>query len=183
MRQLLREHPRAIALVAAILVVAILTITLSRVSRTLGPLQANSSTEIETALTGSLVVTWGVDIPPNTTSEDIVIRSAELIDPKNLVVVGMVMTNVTVTDGVIVTYGPFPPSGMATFPVEGAILSAAPPSGPVSELEVVIGLSLAPGSPSGSVEGVVVRYTAAGREYEIALPYAFTTKPPSEPAQ
>jgi hypothetical protein len=163
-----------LALIAAILAVGIAAISLSG-GRDAGPLQPSSITTVETPLAADQVGTWGVDLPPNPTRSDIIIKSVEPIDPQGLTILGMTMTNPRVAGGVVAVPG-YPPPGLATFPIEGSVVS--PSSGTSPDLEVLIGVQLADGSQRGTIEGLRVRYAVDGREYQVDLPYSFTLVPP-----
>lgn len=160
----------ALVLSAAILSVGIAAIALSG-GRDAGPLQPSSITTVEFPLAADKVGTWGVDLPPNPTRSDIVVRSAEPMDPQGLTILGMTMINPDVTGGVVAVLG-YPPPGVATFPIEGSVLS--PSGGTSPELEVLIGVQLAEGSERGTIQGLRVRYAVDGREYEVDLPYSFS---------
>jgi hypothetical protein len=140
-----------------------------------GPLQPSSVTTVELPLAADEPGTWGVDLPLNPSRSDIVVRSAEPIDPQGLTILGMTMTNPRVAGGVVAVRG-YPPPGIATFPIEGSILS--PGGGTSPELEVLIGVQLAEGSERGTIRGLRVRYAVDGREHEVDLPYSFTLVPP-----
>jgi hypothetical protein len=136
-----------------------------------GPLQPSSTTTVETPLAADEAGTWGVDLPLNPTRSDIIIKSVEPIDPQGLSILGMTMTNPRVAGGVVAVPG-YPPPGLATFPIEGSVLS--PSDGTTPELEVLVGVQLAQGSKRGTIQGLRVRYAIDRREYEVVLPYSFS---------
>jgi hypothetical protein len=159
-----------LALSAAILAVGIAAIALSG-SPDAGPLQPSSTTTVELPLAADEAGTWGVDLPLNPTPSDIIIKSVEPIDPQGLAILGMTMTNPRVAGGVVAVPG-YPPPGLATFPIEGSVLS--PSGGTSPELEVLIGVQLAQGSKRGTIQGLRVRYAIDRREYEVVLPYSLS---------
>ena len=160
--------------VAAVLAIGLAAAAVG-IAQSKGPLQPSSATTVQVPMTGSDVWTWGVDLPVNDTSSDIIVKSVELIDPEGLVVIGMTMTNPSINGGVVAVRG-FPPPGLVAFPVEGAVMT--PRVGGSSELEVLVGLALSGEGTAGSVGGIRVRYTAGGRDFEVALPYTLQSIEP-----
>ncbi|HSW43691.1 MAG TPA: hypothetical protein VLM76_14425 [Patescibacteria group bacterium] len=159
-----------LALSAAVLAVGIAAMALSGGSDA-GRLQPSSTTTVETPLAADEAGTWGVDLPRNPTRSDIIVKSVEPIDPQGLAILGMTMTNPLVAGGVVAVRG-YPPPWLATFPIEGSVLS--PSGGPSPQLQVLIGVQLAEGSKRGTIQGLRVRYAIDGREYEVVLPYSFS---------
>lgn len=157
-----------LALIAAILALGVAAVMMSG-SQDEGPLQPSSVTLVEFPLAPEQAATWGANLLSNPTDSDIVVSSIELIDPEGLSILGMTMINPDAAGGIINAYG-FPPDGVATFPVEGSVISPSDGSSP--HLQVLIGVRLAEGSDSGSIKGLRLRYVADGREYEVVLPYS-----------
>jgi hypothetical protein len=133
------------------------------------PVRPPSASSVEFPLAPEQAATWGVPLFPNPTDSDIVVKSVELIDTVGLSILGMTMTNPDVTGGMGAGLG-FPPDGIATFPIEGSVIS--PRGGPTPRLQVLVGVRLADGRDSGSITAVRVRYVAAGREFEVILPFS-----------
>lgn len=161
-----RRLPRSVlVLIAAILTLGI-GATVTSGNRLHGPLPP-SGAGVEFSLAPDQSGTWGMPLPPNPTDRDIVVRSIEPIDPEGLTILGMAMAHpgVAATGAVA-----FPPAGVATFPVEGSVIS--PRGGATPNLAVLIGVQLAEGSESGSIRGLRLVYVVGVRQYEVLLAYS-----------
>ena len=173
--QSLRQRRSRLFLGAAMLLAAALLVgaaaSLLNPSRGPGPLQNTSSTTVAFVVAPGEAMTWGADLPPNTTSSDIAIQSVDVVDPRGVEILGTSMIRPDVSGG-IVTAPDYPPSGVETFPVPGAVIT--PSDGASPFLEVLTGVELSPGSAEGSISGLRIQYLAGGQEHELLLQQSLT---------
>ena len=160
-----------LVLIAVILVVGIAAIKKPSIRQD-GPLQPNSTTTLEFPLAVNEAATWGIDLPENPTDSDIIISSAELVDPVGLSILGVTMNRPN-TGGIVNAYG-YPPAGMEVVPVEGSTLPAG------GHIQVLVGIQRPDGSKEGTIKGLRVRYIAAGQRYEVLLPYSLRIVSPTK---
>ena len=162
-----------VALAASIGIVA----NASKPYRTDGPLQPAGGAGLEYPLPADQALTWGMPLPWNETAAEIRIESIEPVNPRGLDVLGVLARYPSPNEGIGLALG-FPPDGVETSPVEGAVL---PVRGSRNEtLEVLIGVQRHPNAPEEVIEGLRVRYQAGGEKFETVFPWTLRLTAPTD---
>ena len=159
---------RTLLIIADVIAVSAVTLALALglLRRSDGPLQSGSPFIVRQPLRPGAVMTWGTALPENPTDSPITIERIEPVNPRGIEVVGIGLTDPTVTGGIGTAFD-FPPAGLALTDVEGAALGTSMGSGPY--LQVLIGVKLS-GDTDGFIEGLRLAYSSDGVRYEIVLP-------------
>jgi hypothetical protein len=139
-----------------------------------GPLANARETSVTTHARPGTAMTWGTVLPENPTTVDVVIESIEPSAPAS----GLTILGIGVSDprrGAVGTAATYPPPGIATREVAGAVIT--PRDGVSPYLQVVVGVRL--DDPSeGRIAGLRIRYATAGHRYETVLYDALLVVPP-----
>ena len=119
-------------------------------------------------------VTWAMPLPDNPTTTDILIDSITPAGVVGLEVLGvLVSTQGCAALPTISTT--FPPSGVSATVPQGAVLAAL--SQPCA-LHALLGVRRLPGSATGRIEGLRIRYHVGGIAYEDTLPWTLEVREP-----
>jgi hypothetical protein len=161
----------AIALVAlGALAVAVIVAGAPPSFRTDGPLTTLSEDSVEFSVAdANQTWTWGMVLPANPTISDIVLDSITPVGVSGLDILGVSISHPSI-DGSIVNAKDYPPPGVAIGTPSGTVMT--PVGTPDAALQALFGVRLQPGSATGAISGIRVRYRASGTGYEVTLPWS-----------
>jgi len=169
-----------VAALLAVAAIAVLSIDVLRGPREDGPLKTNSSVRITYPLADDEVFVWGMNLPwvGDPAIGDIQIESIDPVGTRGLEVLGMVLNNsVLQADGTCLSYGDrtapsFPPPGVTTRDVQGAVLSAADGRTCGNQPSVLVGIRRPSASSAGRIDALRMLYRHNGIRYELLMPYS-----------
>ncbi len=153
----------ALSVVGLAVIIAIAASTLTA-TRQDGPIRYDGSAGVTWAVARGEPFTWTMPLPPNPTPSDIYVQSVEPVGTVGLEVLGVLAAYGC---GLPTTDLGFPPPGVSTSPLEGAILPAS--SDPCDTPTAVIGLRRDQSATIGVIEGLRMKYESGGTVYETIL--------------
>ena len=156
-----------------------------------GPLQTtNSRFNVRAPLAPEQILVWGRDLPWDPAVGDIRIASIEPVGTRGLEVLGLVLNNsVLQADGTCLAYAgaryafSFPPPGIPTREVEGAVLEAAHGKTCISHTSVLVGVRRPPDSSAGRIDALRMLYVHEGSTYELVMLHSLDVCPPQPNTQ
>ena len=167
------------AVLGATAIVVVAAAIVLRGPRHDGPLTTNGAFNISYTLADNEVFVWGMNLPwyGDPAVGDIRIDSIEPVGTQGLEVLGLVLNNsVLQPDGSCLSYGAgpaasFPPPGVPTREVSGAVLSAADGKRCSNDPSVLVGVRWLPNSSAGRIDALRMLYHHRGTAYELVMPY------------